>query len=312
MSGDSYDRASAPNGTYRVSVPCSTSNLGPGFDQLGLCLSLFLDARVSPRTAGRPAVEATAPDAWPSAGGDLLWRAFERAAGPAASGARIEVSSAIPIGRGLGSTGAAVAAGLLLGRAWSGDPAPDRRALLATGVELEGHPDNVAASLFGGCTLCVPVDELPLPLIQVDVHPDLGFAAAWPEAPLETARARAALPDRVPFADAVENARRLPLLLEGLRRADPQLLRLGSDDRLHQRHRLPLIPGAAEALEAARDSGAHAAAISGAGSAVVALTPLDRREPVARAMAAALRTATGSATARALDVVRDAPRVEAL
>ncbi|WP_419191633.1 homoserine kinase [Engelhardtia mirabilis] len=305
-----------------MAVPCSTSNLGPGFDQLGLCLSLFLHVEVGPRPAGQPQVVAhsspsgpsssgpePSPD-WPEPGRDLLLRAFERSAGPRAQEAQLIVDSEIPIGRGLGSTGAAVAAGLLLGRAWCGELEPDRRGLLNAGIELEGHPDNVTASLFGGCTVCVPIAGEPAPLIQVDVHPDLGFAAAWPREPLATARARAVLPDRVPFADAVENARRVPLLLEGLRTGNPALLRHGTSDLLHEPYRLGLLPGASRALDAARQAGAFAANISGAGSALVAIGPPARRDEIARAMADELRAATGWAAGRPLDVVRAAPVVE--
>lgn len=299
-------------GTYRLSVPCSTSNLGPGFDQLGLCLALHLTVTARPREAAGDAVVAEPGLDWPALADDLLWRAFELAAGERAREATLAVRSAIPIGRGLGSTGAAVAAGLLLGRAWVGGATDDagRRELLPLGIRLEGHPDNVAAALFGGCTLCVPIDDESPPVVRVDVHPTLGFAVAWPAAPLATARARAALPRAVPFADAVENARRLPLLLEGLRSGDPDLVRLGSHDRLHERYRLPLLPGATAALAAAREAGAFAATVSGAGSALIAIGPLAARERLASALAGPLRDATGAAEGHALDVVRDAPTVE--
>jgi len=105
---------------------------------------------------------------------------------------------------------------------------------------------------------------------------------------LPTHAARSVLPAEVPFADAVENPRRLALLLEGLRTADPELLALGSQDRLHVRHRLPLIPGGAAALEAARESGAWMSTISGSGSGLVAVGPKERIAAVAAAMGAAL------------------------
>lgn len=292
---------------WQLSVPASTSNLGPGFDQLGLCLSLWLDVRCQP-SEGQLTVEAKV-EGWPSASDDLFRRALEAAAKAPLSGWRVELSSEIPIGRGFGSTGAAVAAGLLMGRALDGDPDPDPRSLLAPGIALEGHPDNVTASLLGGLTTCVPIDGPHPPALEHRVHPSIGFAAAWPAEPLPTARARAALPEQVPFADAVENARRLPLLLAGLAQGDPDLLRLGAVDHLHERYRLPLLPGAADALDAARESGAWIANISGAGSGLVAVCPLPDRDRVAAAMADRLEHATGAATARALDVVRDRPRV---
>ena len=304
------DRARPKDSEYHLTVPCSTSNLGPGFDQLGLCLSLFLSVEAGPRPEGASPVQPSDGLEWPDPDDDLLWRAFERAAGPAATGVQLRVRSEIPIGRGLGSTGAAVAAGLLLGRAVAGDLEPDRRALLPMGIELEGHPDNVTASLFGGCTVCVPLPDGGAPMVQLQVHPELGFAAAWPREPLATERARAALPRQVPFADAVENARRVPLLIEGLRSGDAELLHHGTHDSLHERHRLPLLPGASQALDAARRAGAFAANVSGAGSALIAIGPRDARRTIADAMAHELRAATGWADGRSLELVRDAPVVE--
>src|SRR5205085_286756 len=121
--------------------------------------------------------------------------------------------------------------------------------------------------------------------------------------------ARGVLPRTVPFADAVENPRRLALLLEGLRRADPELLALGGEDRLHVRHRLPLIPGGAEALAAARESGAWLATISGSGSALVALGPRARREAIAEALRVELARADGEAHARVVEPVHGTPLV---
>ncbi len=297
-----------PMTSLTVRVPASTSNLGPGFDCLGLALSLWLEARWSPAPGG---LEVHGGKGWPSASDDLLRRAFqtacERLDCPAEG--RIEVESEIPIGRGFGSTGAAVAAGLLLAHARAGQPVA-RTELLPWGVTLEGHPDNVTASLFGGGTLCHPDARNGSPVfVPVAVHADVGVALAWPAQPLATPRARAALPETVPFLDAVENPRRLALLLEGLRRADPELLTLGAVDHLHVRHRLPLVPGASRGIEAAVSAGAWCATLSGAGSGLVALGPPERADAIAAAMAAPLVEATGGGSGRAVDVVRDAPDV---
>src|SRR6185369_11065728 len=125
----------------------------------------------------------------------------------------------------------------------------------------------------GGCTLSVPLPNGRVKVVRQKLHPDLGFALAWPSKGLATPAARKALPANVPFGDAVENPRRLALLLEGLRTADPELLALGVEDRLHVPYRLPLIAGAKEALEAARASGAWLATISGSGSGLFAIGP---------------------------------------
>jgi homoserine kinase len=178
--------------------------------------------------------------------------------------------------------------------------------LLAWGLELEGHPDNSSAALLGGCTLSVPQPGGGLRVVRQELHPDLGFALAWPEARLSTHAARGMLPKSVKFEDAVENPRRLALLLEGLRTADPELLRLGSADRLHVAYRLPSIPGAEAALAGAWDAGAWLATISGSGSALIAIGPHERIESIRAAMTAALGA---RAEGRVVEPVFGAPRV---
>lgn len=297
-----------------VRVPCSTSNLGPGFDFLGLALSLELHVRMRPASTGAEhelaRLAGTASD-WPRGPENLLLRAYDLARERLGAERRpmsFEVDSQIPLARGLGSSGAAVAAGLLLG-AHAAPRAAGIAELLAWGLELEGHPDNSSAALAGGCTLAVPRPGGGVVLVRQELSPELGFVLAWPDVRLATRRAREVLPREVSFADAVENPRRLALLLEGLRRADPELLRLGCDDRLHVRYRLPLIPGGEAALAAARDAGAWAATISGSGSALIAITSHARRERVAAAFAAELTRHSAAAQTRIVEPVFGTPRV---
>jgi len=297
-----------------VRVPASTSNLGPGFDFLGLALSLYVEAQVLGAAAGEHH-ELVAADGeasnWPQEpGADLLGRAIDvatEAAGARREAVLLAVHSDVPLGRGFGSSGAAVAAGLLLGNALAGDKLT-RAELVTLGCELEGHPDNSTASLLAGCTLAVPHSG-GLRIVMQDVSPLIGFAAAWPQVPLTTQAARAALPTEVPFADAVENPRRLALLLEGLRTGDPELLALGAEERLHERFRLPLIAGGEAALNAAREAGAWMACISGSGSGLVALASHDSAGPVAEAMGRSLDDVGGPAVSRVVDFVNAAPVV---
>jgi homoserine kinase len=287
-------RLSANPSLPRVRVPASTSNLGPGFDFLGLALSLHLDAEIVGDARGDAHAFASlggTAESWPSGKENVFLRAFDLAAerlGVARRARAYAVRSEIPIARGYGSSGAAVAAGLKLADALAGAQAKIDD-LLAWGLEIEGHPDNASAALIGGCTLAVPVPGGRLKVVRQELHPDLGFALAWPSEELATPAARKALPSSVPFRDAVENPRRLALLLEGLRTADPELLALGGEDRLHVPYRLPLIPGAREALEAARASGAWLATISGSGSGLVAIGPKPLRSAIVDAMVEALR-----------------------
>lgn len=300
----------------RLSIPASTSNLGPGFDFLGLALALFLDLRVIGRAEdGRTRfveLEGTAAD-WPQGEANLVQLAFDhvlRAAGVSDPGLLLAARSEIPLARGLGSSGAAVVAGILLARHAAGVEAGMDR-MLAWGLEIEGHPDNSSAALLGGCTLSVPVGGGKLRVVRAELSPELGFVLAWSERRLSTREARAVLPASVPFRDAIENPRRLALLLEGLRRADGELIALGIEDKLHTPYRLPLIAGGAEALAAARAAGAWAATISGSGSALIAIGPRPRRTEIAAGMASALHTAAGGPVhARAIEPAHGAPRVD--
>jgi homoserine kinase len=298
------DRELSP---MRLLVPCSTSNVGPGFDCLGIALGLWLDVElVGAAASGAHELSAASGTAseWPTAD-NLLFRAFDLAfaeRGIAPLHAEFRVHSEIPLERGLGSSGAAVAAGLMLANAFL-NTAFERAELARLGMQLEGHPDNSTASLYGGCTLGVPLGER-LFVLQPELSSELRFAVAWSDATLATERARAALPAQVPFAAAVENPRRLALLLEGLKRADPELLAAGGEDALHVAHRLPLIRGGAAALRAARDAGAWLATISGAGSALVAITDDTRCAAVGAAMADALQQESEWTERRALCVAR--------
>jgi homoserine kinase len=174
-------------------------------------------------------------------------------------------------------------------------------------VELEGHPDNVTPALCGGLCLSFARPHGAPRVLALEPDPALAFAVAWPRATLPTTEARALLPGSVPFADAAENPRRLALLLEGLRTADPELLALGGEDRLHVPYRLLRIPRGAEALAAAREAGAWLATISGSGTGLFAIASHGRIAGVAAALGGAL-----GGEARVVDVVRGGARVERL
>ncbi|HIF41150.1 MAG TPA: homoserine kinase [Planctomycetes bacterium] len=302
----------------QVRVPGSTSNLGPGFDCLGLALSIYLTVECLPREGDGIELGPCSGTAksWPGGEDNLLIQALRRGLQgfeARTPGIELRAHSEIPVARGLGSSGAAIAAGLSLARALAGEnpdqpPGPD---VLQWALEMEGHPDNSTASLLGGCTLGVPL-ATDLRVVQQEFHPSIGIALAWPATCLTTEASRSALPDTLPHADASENPRRLALLLEGLRKGDAQLLREGLLDRLHVPYRLPLIPGGKAAMEAACRAGAYGATISGSGSALVSLGPKDRMEAVAEAMAAALDPGGAPAEGKVVEIVRGFPRVTIL
>ena len=149
-------------------------------------------------------------------------------------------------------------------------------------------------------------------MIEPPVCDSLGFAIAWPDVPLETAHARRLLPQQVAFSDATENPKRLAALLEGLRRGEPALLKIGSHDCLHERYRLPAIVGAREALECARAAGAHMAVVSGSGSGLFAICARGEEARVASAMLRGFEGQGARGECAAASIVRTPPRVEAI
>jgi len=306
-----------PSATSRgVRVSASTSNLGPGFDVVGLALDLELELVAHSRTGAGPArltQRRGEAQHWPGGESELCVRAFRRAFEQLGGQSQVdlEADSHIPVSRGLGSSGAAIAAGLLLGEALAPRRA-SREQLLAWALELEGHPDNVTPALFGGCALTAPRASGPPRVVHVSLSPALGFSVAWPETTLETAFARSLLPAVVPHGAAVETARKLALVLEGLRTGDGELLAAGNEERLHVPYRLPHIRGGREALQAAQASGAYLATISGSGSALFAVCPRAAARRVAEAMRAAFERAGERASAHAVERVPGAPEVVGL
>ena len=263
-------------GAVRVRVPATSANLGPGFDALGLALSLYDDvsARVRPRGRTSVAVSGEGAGELPDDEAHLVVRAmragFARLA-VEAPGVAVECVNRIPQARGLGSSSAAIVAGIQLARGLTiGRTMPDDAALrLAT--ELEGHPDNVAACLLGGVTIAwtEPTGARAVRLTPADVVRPTVFV---PGHRVLTEEARAALPEAVPHRDAAANAGRAALLVHALTTA-PELLFAATEDRLHQRYRASGMPATAVLTDRLRDAGV-AAVVSGAGPAVLALTAI--------------------------------------
>jgi homoserine kinase len=238
-----------------VRVPASSANLGPGYDVLAAALALHLELEVE--ETGEFAVETNIAGL-PLDRSNLCVRAFE-ALHPA-DGVTFRLRSDIPVAAGLGSSAAAIVAGLV-----AADHMYELDAeLLAPAVELEGHPDNVAAALHGGFVICGDgVAE------RFDPPPELEGVLAIPPHQVPTAEARAALPAEVPIEDAVHNVAHASLLVLGLARADFDLVARGLSDRIHQPRRADLYPRSMELLGMARELGALGATISGAGPAVL-------------------------------------------
>ncbi|MBZ0168316.1 Homoserine kinase [Candidatus Methylomirabilis lanthanidiphila] len=262
----------------RVRVPASTANLGPGFDTLGMALSLYNEVELSDEGDGlQLEVEGEGKAELELAGErNLSVRAVRetlRELGCQPSGLRVRQINRIPLGRGLGSSAAASLAGIAAAARLAGvELSTDE--LLARAVPFEGHPDNVTPALIGGLTTSAIVAGRVV-AAKVPVPAYLKAVVVIPDLTLPTKRAREVLPKQVPFADAVFNLTRLALLLTGLATDRPDLLAPGTEDRLHQPYRATLVPGMEAILEEGRQAGALATCLSGAGSSLLALVNTD-------------------------------------
>ena len=190
-------------------------------------------------------------------------------AGKSCKGLHVHCINRIPLTSGLGSSSAALLAGLLGANALLGEPF-SRDELLKVAVENEGHPDNVAPAMLGGLVVSASIDGKIITR-KMNVAP-LAAAIAMPNFHFPTKQARAALPKQIPIKDAVHNISRAVLVTKALECGDLELLGKVMDDALHQPYRLPLIPGAREAMDAAKEAGASAVALSGAGPSLIAFS----------------------------------------
>ncbi|GGI03982.1 homoserine kinase [Egicoccus halophilus] len=253
-------------------VPATTANLGPGFDAFGLALACELVVRAVPGGDG-PRVTTRGEGAGEVTEGDdnLVWRSLERLCveqGVEPPPVRLEVVNAIPLERGLGSSSAAIVAGLVLGRALCDVRVGDRQ-LVELATEIEGHPDNVAPALLGGLVACARDDDGSLVVRRRNPAPGLRPVAFVPQARQATTAARAVLPATLPRAQVAEQAARAGHVLAGLLGAWP-VAAGAAGDRLHEPARLEVMTATGAVLAALRERGLHAF-LSGAGPTAVCL-----------------------------------------
>ncbi len=287
--------------TARARVPASSSNLGSGFDCIGVAIDRWLVASVTcaaetrgggggitVRRHGRLTAVSVPADE------DLLVRGFRAACAAArvpapGGGAIIDAASDIPVGCGLGSSAAAIVAGVLLADA-ALELNLTRQQVVEIATSIEGHPDNVAPAVYGGAVLSVRTSTGGgLVSTSLNVAADIELLIAVPPFPSDTKAARALLPKTLPHADAVLAASRAAALVQGLATGDGALLSAALDDVLHVPFRRARIPGYDAVVSAAQDAGAFGATLSGAGSAIVAIAPRERSAAVGAAMIAAWR-----------------------
>ncbi len=277
---------------FVVSVPATTGNLGPGFDCLGAALSLFNKFEFSLTNelnkSNEPQISAFGlygPDVALDKTNLIyssLAKFFAYIDRPVPSLA-IKIEANIPLSRGLGSSATAIVGGIVGGNLLAGSPCTQKQ-LLDLAIKLEGHPDNVAAAMLGGCQLSATNPDGDWEICSIPWHPDVAVAVAIPNFRLSTAEARAVLPQSVPMSDAVFNAAHLALLTQGLNQGNSRWLQTALNDRLHQPYRQNLIIGMNDVQTAATIAGAYGAVISGAGPTLLALGHPKNMEAIAKAM----------------------------
>jgi len=265
----------------QVRVPATSANLGPGFDSAGLALGLHDDVTVRVVGSGLGVqVGGEGADDVPRGEQHLVVRAlraaFDRLGGQP-PGLQVSCINRIPHARGLGSSSAAIVAGIVAACGLVRDVGLDDAATLELADEMEGHPDNVAACLRGGATFAWTEESGPR-VLRLEVHPDLAPVVFVPSTRSSTSATRGLLPATVPYADAVLNASRAVLLPHALA-VDPSLLLPATEDRLHQGYRAPAMPASAALVAELRAAGVPAV-VSGAGPSVLALTTRAARPAV--------------------------------
>lgn len=258
-----------------VTIPATSANLGPGFDCLGLALSLYHTVTFTVTDTPGLTIVTSGEDTHkvPTDESNLVWQSarliFDRF-NEYPTGLHIQQENEIPVGSGLGSSSTAVLAGLFGANAILGNPL-SRAEVLQIATDLEGHPDNVAPAIYGGLILGVKESD-GLLIEQLDIPP-MKAVVVLPDYNLPTTEARAAIPPTLSLKDAIFNTSRIALLIRALETANYDLLGVAMQDRFHQPYRIPLITGMADAMTAAKEAGAAAVVLSGAGPSLIAFAP---------------------------------------
>lgn len=254
-----------------IKVPATSANLGPGFDCLGLAVSMYNTVEVEPSKTLKIEILGEGYNSIPKNGSNLVFKAYRRTMQhleePVVNLHMVQHNK-IPSTRGLGSSSTAIVAGILIASEISGKAIP-RAEALRIATEIEGHPDNVAPALYGGFTVSMQ-KEKQVRTLSFDVSEDLVPVAMVPNFELSTAKARNVLPQHVPYKDAVFNTAHASFLAAAFAKGDLEHLLFAVEDRLHQPYRAGLIPGFDEIVECGREMGIPVY-LSGAGPTMMAL-----------------------------------------
>lgn len=264
--------------TFTVRAPASSANLGPGFDSLGLSLGLFTTLRVTRQA--RTEIVPLGPDLadTPADTSNYIYRCMQitaRRVGRELPPVRVEIETEVPLARGLGSSAAALVAGLVAANVLLGEPLGADE-LLDMAAREEGHADNVAPALMGGVAVAT-LDKVGTHFVRLEPPEHLGVTVLIPDFELSTSKARAVLPTEYSRADTVHALSHAALLAAALATGRLDLLKHAMQDYVHQIWRAPLVPGLSDVLDGATSHGALGAALSGAGPTVLCFH--DTRQP---------------------------------
>ena len=269
---------------FRVSVPASSANLGPGFDAIGLALDLWCRATI--QSAVEFSISFKAGTYVPTNAGfeNEIVRGMDRILGGARPQVSVQVANDIPLGKGLGASAAGAVLGIMIGAELAAER-PSERDLARHAAEVEGHPDNALPALLGGVVVAAMTEGRDPAYLRFEPPAGLAAVVVTPRIVLPTAAARALLPATYERRDVVFNLQRAALLAASLATGDLHALRVATGDRIHQPYRAPLVPGFSEMLDFEMP-GLLALALSGAGPSVIAFVS-GEGESIGKAMSAA-------------------------
>ncbi|MBI4334250.1 MAG: homoserine kinase [Chloroflexi bacterium] len=266
-----------PGPSFIVRAPATTANMGPGFDCLGMALNLWNEVAVAPAARLTIEIEGEGHDSLPRDERNIIFQALQgfylkRGEEPPALALRCK--NRIPLFRGLGSSAAAIVSGLVAANHLLGRPA-GRTEILQEAAAIEGHGDNVAPAIFGGCQVVFKDNDIFLHS-RVPVGEKIETVLFIPDFEMPTEKARAVLSPLVPRGDAIFNLSRVALLVNSLVTSQSRYLRWATEDRLHQPQRQMLFPAMEQIFQAALGAGAGGVFLSGSGSTILALA---KRQP---------------------------------
>ena len=287
----------------QIKIPCSTSNLGPGFDTLGLALNRYLILSAEAAAQRSIVVEGNGKDHIAADETNLVYSAMNTTAqklGKDLPAVHLHINNGIPAYGGLGGSGAAIAGGVFLANELL-KGGLTREEMLNIAVGIEGHPDNVSAALFGGLTVNCFDAEHTVHCRSVKIERTLSVITCSPHFQVQTKEARKILPQQVSLQDAVTNIENAASLVAALMSGDFEALRYATAEKLHEQYRAVLIPGYDEIKKAALTAGALSFNISGAGPTVFAFT-VKNEQQIAEAMRNAFELRGQKASAEVMKV----------